>query len=250
MSIGKRVYGLGAITLGVVGIVFPSFAVGQELPPTVPAHDLLIYASAAILILGGLALNLPRTAAVGAGVLAGYLTFWAVVLNGPHLIAHPLEFVSYESIGEIVAMAAGGFVAYALSVGSDRSAGLARPNLARGARLVFGLCLLIFGGAHFAYAKFTATFVPAWLPPSQMFWVYATGLAQIAAGLAVLSGIQARLAAILLTVMYAIFGLFVHVPHMLAEPHTAGHWAEFCVNLALMGAAWTVADSLEHKTPA
>jgi uncharacterized membrane protein YphA (DoxX/SURF4 family) len=245
MTIGTRVYGLGAIALGAVGLVFPTFAVGQELPPNIPFHDVLIYASAAILILGGLALNLPRLAAAGAGVLAGYLTFWAVVLNGPHLVAHPLEFVSYESIGEIVALAAGGVVAYGLASGGQRSA-----TLARGGRLVFGLCLLIFGGAHFAYARYTATFVPAWLPPSQMFWTYATGVAQIAAGLAVLSGIQARLATVLLTVMYAIFGLLVHVPHLLAEPHKAGHWAEFCVNLALMGAAWVVADSIGRKTRA
>ena len=34
----------------------------------------------------------------------------------------------------------------------------------RAGRLMFGLCLLVFGAAHFAYAKYTASLVPAWLP--------------------------------------------------------------------------------------
>ena len=43
--------------------------------------------------------------------------------------------------------------------------------------------------------------LPQWLPPTQEFWAYATGVAHIAAGLAILTGVQARPAAILLTAM-------------------------------------------------
>src|SRR5437763_529874 len=84
--------------------------------------------------------------------------------------------------------------------------------LAWGAWLAFGACLLVFGTSHFLYAQFTASLVAAWLPPSRLFWAYATGAAQIAAGLAMLTGVKARLAAILLTIMYAAFGLLVHIP--------------------------------------
>ena len=41
------------------------------------------------------------------------------------------------------------------------------------------------------------TMVPAWIPPNQMFWAWATGAGHLAAGLALVSGIQARLAATL-----------------------------------------------------
>ena len=47
--------------------------------------------------------------------------------------------------------------------------------------------------------------------PTQLFWAYAT-CGPDAAGLAIVSGIQARLAAILLTTMYLIFTLIVHLP--------------------------------------
>ncbi len=104
--------------------------------------------------------------------------------------------------------------------------------------------LLIFGVSHFVYARFTAALAPAWLPPSPLFWTYATGMAQIAAGVAMLSGICAPLAAVSLTMMYAAFGILVHIPAVIARPSSHGRWAENAINLILTGAAWCLADSL------
>jgi len=56
----------------------------------------------------------------------------------------------------------------------------------------------------------TSPLVPKWLPPTQEFWAYATGFGHIAAGVAILTGVQARLAAILLTAMFASFTPLVH----------------------------------------
>jgi hypothetical protein len=94
------------------------------------------------------------------------------------------------------------------------------------------------------YRSLTAPLVPRWLPPSQEFWGYATGVAHIAAGVAIATGVQARLAAVLLTVMYAAFTPLVLAPLLLADPSNLGAWAENAVSLALTGVAWVVADSL------
>ena len=88
----------------------------------------------------------------------------------------------------------------------------------------------------------TAPLVPTWLPPSQEFWGYATGFAHIAAGVAIFTGVQARLAAILLTVMYASFTPLVHVPMLLANPHSHFIWSENAINIVLTGIAWIVAE--------
>jgi len=48
--------------------------------------------------------------------------------------------------------------------------------------------------------------------------------------------VQARLAAILLTAMYASFTLLVHGPMLLADP-SAIIWSENALNLVLIGAA-------------
>jgi uncharacterized membrane protein YphA (DoxX/SURF4 family) len=236
MNIGRRVYGLGAISMGLVRVAFH--------PPQAPLGDAIAWGGGGILILGGALLNLPRTAAAGAAVLAACFALSAVVLGGPPLIAQPLVQLSWQNFAELAALAAGGVVAYARAPAAepDRAA-----TIARAGRQAFGLCLPVFGASHFVYARLTASLVPAWLPPGGLFWTYATGLAQIAAGLALLSGIQARLAAALLTLMYALFALLVHTPLILAAPHTGDNWAELCETLALAGVAWATADSAGRK---
>jgi len=239
MNIGTRVYGLGVAAMGVTAVAFHALA-----PAHPPANDALAYAEAAILILASLALYLPRASAAGGLVLAAYFTLMALVSAGPPLVAKPLVVGSWEDFAELVALATGGVVAYALapSARADRAALVARAG-----RLVFGLCLLVFGAAHFAYAKYTASLVPAWLPPGQMAWTYITGIAQAAAGLALLSGVRARLAAILLTTMYGLFAVLVHAPLILASPHVRFNWNELFETLALMGVAWTMADATAHR---
>jgi uncharacterized membrane protein YphA (DoxX/SURF4 family) len=89
--------------------------------------------------------------------------------------------------------------------------------------------------------------VPKWLPLGQDFWAYATGVAHVAAGVAILSGIQARLAARLLTIMFIVFGALVHAPLLFADPHSHFNWAANAMNFTLIGAAWAVADSIAKR---
>jgi len=72
-------------------------------------------------------------------------------------------------------------------------------------------------------------------------------LGHIAAGIAILAGVRARLAAILLTAMYVSFTLLVHLPLLLATPSSHWIWSENALNLALIGTAWVVADSLSGR---
>ena len=113
--------------------------------------------------------------------------------------------------------------------------------------MAFAICAVLFGGAHFVYMELTVPLVPKFLPPSQTFWAYATGVFHIAGGLAILTGVQARLAAILLTAMYASFTPLVHLPMLLADPGNHFIWDENALNLALAGCAWVVADSLRLR---
>ena len=205
-TFGWRVYGLGVMALALVSLAWGDFDPGQPVPKGFPDRTALAYAAAAFMFFAGAAVMWRRTAAWGAGALA-----------------------------------AGGLIVYAANAGID--APLA-ARLTRLGQLAFGVCAVLFGGAHFAYMNLTAPLVPKWLPPGQEFWAYATGLAHIAAGLAIVSGIQARLAAILLTVMFASFTPLVHLPMLLADPSSRENWSENALNLALTGVAWVVADSL------
>lgn len=245
VAIGRRVFGLGAIALGTVQLIFGEFApVWVPVPATMPGYQLLLWLCAGLLILGGLAVNLARTAAAGALVLAGLFLASLLALHLPHAVMDPATWVSWQAIAESLVMALGGMLAWTQVARTDEAR---RARIARAARLAFGLCLLVFGISHFVYVRFTAAMVPAWLPPSQLLWAYATGIAQLAAGLAMLSGIKARLAALLLTIMYAAFSLLVHLPAVFAHPESHMSWAENGINLLLTGAAWCLWDVLAKK---
>lgn len=239
---GWRVYGLGVMALGIVCLALGDFHPGQPVPKDFPYRTVLAYAAAAFMLIAGAAVVWRRTAAWGAAALTAYFALIVVILmNGRVALAHYAEYLTYEGIAIQLAIAAGALIVYA-----DRAiidAPLA-ARLTRLGQLAFGVCALIFGGAHFVYMNLTAPLVPKWLPPGQEFWGYATGIAHIAAGLAILTGVQARLAAILLTAMFASFTPLVHVPMLLADPSSHWIWSENAVNLALIGAAWVVADSL------
>jgi uncharacterized membrane protein YphA (DoxX/SURF4 family) len=75
-------------------------------------------------------------------------------------------------------------------------------------------------------------------------------VAHFAAGVALLSQLGARLAAGLLTAMFAGFGILIHAPLLLADPHSHLNWVMNAMNLALTGSAWVVADALAAPRPA
>jgi len=242
LPFGWRVYGLGVMALGIVCLVWGDFDPGQPMPKDFPGRTALAYAAATFMLVAGAAIQWRRTASWGAGALTAYYALIVVILmNGRVVLAHYAEFGTYSGAAEQLAIAAGGLIVYAASAKID--AALA-ARLMRLGRLAFGVCALLFGGAHFFYMNLTAPLVPKWLPPTQTFWAYATGIGHIAAGVAILTGVQARLAAILLTVMYASFTPLVHVPMLLADPSSHMNWSENALNLVLIGAAWIVADSL------
>jgi len=244
-TFGWRVYGLGAIALGLVCLAFGDFHPGQPVPKDFPARTALAYAAAVFMLSAGVAVEWRRTAAFGAAALAAYFTFVVVVLmNGRVLIAHYAEFLPYESLAIQLAIAAGGWIAWASLAKIDA---IRAARVVRIAQRVFGACALVFGTAHFVYMDLTAPIVPHWLPPNQEFWAYATGVAHIAAGVAIITGVQARLAAVLLTVMFASFTPLVHLPMLVATPSSHWIWNENAVNIALIGAAWVVADSLARR---
>jgi uncharacterized membrane protein len=242
IALGWRVFGLGVIAMGAVGWALGNFLPGQPAPKDLPDRTVLAYAAAAFMIVAGAALQWRRAAAWASGAITAYFAVIVVgLMEVGVVLRHPAEYGAYSGIAEQLAIAAGGLIVFAR---------FARIEPARAARLVrvgqaaFGICAVVFGIAHFVYMNMTAPIVPKWLPPGGVFWGYATGAFHIAGGVAILTRIKDRLAAILLTVMYAAFTPLVHVPLFLSDPANRYFWSENATNLVLVGVAWVVADSL------
>lgn len=242
MGRNGAILAIGAVGLGLIGLIFGDFALQwQPVPQGIPARRALALVSGGALLAAGLALFWRRSATAGALALAVMYGLWSVVLKGPNLVARPLEVISWLAFTETLAMSMGALTLAALTLPE----GALRSRIELAARTAFGVCPVVFGVAHFAYAGFTAAMVPAWIPPGGMFWALATGVAHIAGGLAILSRVQARLAATLLAAMYGGFALLLHAPRVAAAPTAHIEWIMLGIATSLSGAAWAIRAGMD-----
>lgn len=211
------------------------------MPEGLPGRHALALVSAAVMLALGLGVLWSRTARAASAVLGLLYVGW-VALHGPEVVAAPAAFASWLGVAEALSLAVGGLALFAMSA--------EQPNvrLRLAARLAYGLCPLIFGLSHFAYADFTAKMVPGWIP-YPLFWAYATGTGHLAAGLAILFGVASRPAATLLTAMMACFVVLLHIPRVMAAPDSHLEWTMTAVALSLTGAAWALRQSLPPSQP-
>jgi uncharacterized membrane protein len=111
---------------------------------------------------------------------------------------------------------------------------------------LFGVPWLVFGVQHFLYADFVAGLVPA-IFPARIFWVYLTGAAMIAAGLAFIFNRKALLAAALLGMMLSMFVLLIHIPKFAGGDLSAISWTRRLQDLAIAAAAFILAGILSQR---
>lgn len=218
----------------------------HPLSSAVPAHQVFGDLCALLSLVCGMGLLWRRTAAPAARVLLAYLLVWSLLVSLPGIFSAHGALGSWYSLAEPAVMVAAAWVLYAWFASDwDRHLFSFATGVkgVRIARVLFGLALIYFGMGHVVFLKETASDVPAWLP-WHVAWAYFTGCAFIAAGLAILVGVYARLAAALSAFQIGLFLLLVWIPIVSAAgPKTAFQWSETVVSAALTAAAWVVADS-------
>jgi hypothetical protein len=230
-NLGRRVFGVASLAIGLITLTWHDYNGWHQ-----PRY--LVYGAAAALIFGGAAIQFRRTVKAGAAVLgAVYLVFALQCVPG--IIAAPRIYNSWGNFFEQFALAAGAAI-----VSARFSSAWSRETLNRIGRILLGLCAASFTLEQAFYLGATASLVPKWIPPTQMFWaVTTTVLFALAAG-ALLSNRMALLATRLLTMMLVLFGLLVWVPLLLAAPRSHTNWSEIAETFAIAGTAWILADLL------
>ncbi len=86
--------------------------------------------------------------------------------------------------------------------------------LSRTATIAFALVIIIFGVTHFVQSQDMRNYVPAFVPGGGA-WVYITGAALVASGIAFILNWQARWAGILLAILLLSFALTIHLPRVM-----------------------------------
>ncbi len=240
-NVGIYVYGVGAIVLGITGLLWGDFATNwQRVGANVPHREALAYLTAVVEILAGIAILWRRTARIGAAMLAILYSVFTLLWVAQVFVT-PRVYDAWGNVFEELALVIAAKVIYASLVPPGSMLAGKDALISK----LYGVCAISFALNHFAYLARTASFVPKWIPPGQMFWAIATAIFFLLAAAAILSGFLAGLAAYLLTAMILSFEVLAWLPLLIANPHVHFVCTANSISLALIGATWVVADSLQ-----
>lgn len=240
-NLGIYAYAAGGIFLGVLGLASGDFATTwQHVGPNVSLREPLAYLTAFLELTAALALLWRRTARAGALTLTLVYSVFTFMWAPKALVDNLRDFDARGNFFEEFSLVVAGAVLFAFfsparSLVSRREALFAR---------LYGLSAISFGIAHIYDMPGLLTWIPGWIPPSRMFWAYATTIGFFLAASAILSGIMAPLASRLLTAEIVGFEILVWIPRLLAGPHDHFNWAGNAISVAIAGASWVVSDSI------
>ena len=228
----RLLFGIASIAYGLVGLRTAHHA------PTVATFA---HIAAILEIAGGAAILVSIAEGVGAVLL---LAAYAIttLLTVPGIVAAPLTYNSWGNAFEQLSLLTGAVLVFAAF-----SPAIKPRTMQRTGRILIGLCSASFALEQAFYLAPTASLVPPWIPPNQMFWAYATTVAFALAAIALLVDRFTLNAARWLTVMIALFGIIVWLPAVIAHPHDLVGWSEGAETFAIAGATWILADLLAGK---
>ena len=237
---GRVLFGGSAVLFGVIALMWHDADTWQNLQHiwSLPFGTVIGGFLMTAQVAGGIGMQFPRTWRLASVVLCVvYLCFSLACV--PDIIAASNI---YERYGGSF------FLFFSLLCGAIALYAAAEPDGARAlvfgrlARLGLGVCAISFTLGQALLLRETAHLVPKWILPNQMFWAILTTIAFAIAAIAILTNRRARLAIRLMTLMLAVFGVLVWVPHLIAHPQAHFNWSECVLTFLVTGSAWVVAD--------
>src|SRR5690348_14332564 len=139
IGVGRLLFALGFAVEGALGLSARNFLLNQQpVAQDIPYREQLACVSAAIMLLAGIGMLVPRSARISTLVLVGFTALWVLVLHLPRAFGQPENVGFWLGVGEVTTLSSGGWLIYcALSARVDTSV--------RVARILFGVALVPIG---------------------------------------------------------------------------------------------------------
>jgi len=248
-------FAIGLIGMGALALAYGDFAlVWQPVAQWFPMRTALAYASGVLMAGCGLGLFFERTTAWALRIVLPYLVIWQM-LKFPALVVAPKMEAVYLGFGELAVLLAGGWTLFARlgDAGGTRFAWAGGERAVQVARLYFAVWIIPIGLSHLLYLQPSMDLVPPWLP-GKAFWVYLTGIGQIASGLGVLFGVLPRVAAWAEAIQISLYAVLIWLPAIVLGNKNLGpsfahagrrlSVTAFLITWIIAAGAWAVAQNV------
>ena len=249
-NIGRIFYGIAMAAMGFLTIYFRDFPYFL-IPPKhscITDHVLLVYLSGALLLLAGGCIVLgkkllPVSLLLGTGLLLIFCFYF--IPYQLMALSNYRHFGDWENAAKELALASGALVIAGTSSSQNKSSSISfLKKLIPLGTSCYALTIISFSIDHFLYAHEAADYVPAWIP-NHVTWLYITGTALLAAGIAILLNRKRKLGAALLGTMILIWVLILHIPRVLTAGMAGGggEVSSAFLALAYCGIAFVIAGT-------
>jgi hypothetical protein len=194
-------------------------------------------------VVAGVSIATGKMARLVGVVLGVVLLLYGLLCYVPALVTRLHDPGPWTVLFEILAMVGGAWVLAA----SFPDEGLRSPSwdnvvwrLADVGRFLIAIALVVFAVQHFMYARFVATLIPAWIP-ARLFWAYFTGVAFVAAALAIATKRMFGMAAMLLGTMFLLWVVLLHAPRVAGAIRNGDEVTSLFVAVAMCGLSFALA---------
>jgi uncharacterized membrane protein YphA (DoxX/SURF4 family) len=251
-ELGRAIFAAAIAGLGAQCIVRGNAVPALEPVNAASALPVIGWVTGVVLIGAAIAMLLRPTAQYGAAVVAAALLFWVALLHVPALLAAPKNGGAWTVAFETFALSGAALVLFGLARRPSTHELASKAFATRATtigRLIYGASMPAFGILHFLYIPYIVFVTPNWIP-AHVFFAYATGVAHVASGLGLLTGVLSRIAAYCTAAMFGSWVLIVHAPRVLGSSHTPSEWSSMFIALAMCGGALLIASALSNISTA
>lgn len=247
-SLGAAVFALGLAAIAVQNFIVGDFVTElQPVPAGIGGRAALACTNGGLLLAATVSIAIGFRVRLAAMFTSLMLAIWIVFLHIPRVIANPNAGNAWTPALEICSMLGAALMVTALaSEDSDRQHAIATIGL-----MSFAAMLPAFAVLHFVYWEYVASVIPAWIP-GHTFWAYFTGVAHLAAGIAIIMSFApafrrlAHIAASLWALMVGSWVVLLHVPRALTHIDARPEWTSLFVAITLCGGGLLMRQTLSR----